>query len=106
MKTSKEFFERIKTDEAFAKEIGEAVQAKRAAGAANYCETVIPVASEYGYEVSKEELDAIYEAQTAEMSEDELGKVAGGTSCFVLTATLLASGIIGVSLLVSEAQQE
>ena len=93
MKTSKEFFERLKTDEAFAKEVGEKIAAKREAGAANYYETIIPVAEELGYEVKKEELDAINEAQNSELSEEELGKVSGGGSCLVLVTIASVLGI-------------
>lgn len=92
MMTSKEFFERIANDEAFAKEVSEAVKAKREAGAANYYETIIPAAAEYGYEISREELDEIYEKETENMSEEELGKVAGGTSCWFL---FVVSSLIG-----------
>ena len=84
MKTAKEFFERIQNDEAFAKEIAEACQAKRDAGATNYYETIIPVAEERGYEVTEENLDSIVENMSSELSEEELGKVAGGTSCIVV----------------------
>ena len=44
MKAAEEFFERLRTDEAFAKEIAEALSAKREAGANSYYDTVIPAA--------------------------------------------------------------
>ena len=91
MKTSKELFERLKTDEAFAKEFNEALVAKREAGAKSYYETFIPAAAERGYELSKEELDAVMNAQDSELSPEELGKVAGGTSCGWIGATVLIS---------------
>ena len=84
MKTAKELFERLKTDEAFAKEFSEALTAKREAGAKSYYETIIPAAEERGYELSKEELDEILKAQDSELSAEELGKVAGGGSCVTL----------------------
>ena len=84
MKTAKELFERLKTDEAFAKEFSEALTAKREAGAKNYYETIIPAAEERGYELSKEELDEILKAQDSELSAEELGKIAGGGSCVTL----------------------
>ena len=52
MKTFKEFIEDLSKDETFAKEINEAVQAKRESGATSYQEAVVPVAAEYGYEFS------------------------------------------------------
>ena len=45
MKTAKELFERLRTDEAFATEFTEALQSKRKAGAKNYYETMIPAAN-------------------------------------------------------------
>ena len=50
MKTFKEFIEDLSKDETFAKEINEAVQAKRESGATSYQEAVVPVAAEYGYD--------------------------------------------------------
>jgi len=90
MKTSKEFFERLQNDESFAKEVAEAVQAKRNAGAADYYETFIPVAADHGYEISNEDLDAIFKDRNTELSEEELGKVAGGTSCTVISSIILS----------------
>lgn len=98
MKTTKEFFERLATDEAFAKDVEETIEAKRKAGASNYYDTLIPIASERGYELSREELDAINAAQAAELSDDELGKVAGGTSCLTaLTVSLFCSSCVGLT---------
>ena len=101
MKTAKELFERLKTDEAFAKEFSEALTAKREAGAKSYYETIIPAAEERGYELSKEELDEILNAQDTELSPDELGKVAGGASCLVAvtaTAILLSIGVVSYDM--------
>ena len=101
MKTAKELFDRLKTDEAFTKEFSEALVAKREAGAKNYYETIIPAAEERGYELSKEELDEILNAQDTELSPDELGKVAGGASCLVAvtaTAILLSVGVVSYDM--------
>ena len=57
MKTSKEFFEKLQNDEAFAQEIGTKVKAKFDAGEKDFKEIMIAIASEYGYEVTGEELD-------------------------------------------------
>ena len=106
MKTAKEFFENLATDEAFARDVEEAIDAKRKAGASNYYDTIIPVAAERGYEISKEELDAINNDQMAELSEDELGKVAGGTSCLTaLTVTLFCSSCVGVTFSIVEIEK-
>ena len=91
MKSSKEFFERLKTDEAFAKEVGEKIQASVEAGETNdYKEILISIAGEYGYELEEDELEELYDKATAEMSEEELGKVAGGTTP-VFAITFVAS---------------
>lgn len=86
MKTSKEFFERLQTDEDFAKEVGEKLKAKVEAGENDYKAIWIPLAAEYGYELTGEELDEM--RAKSELSEEELGKVAGGSSpaCGVVLA--------------------
>ncbi|MBR5088788.1 MAG: hypothetical protein IK093_05120 [Ruminiclostridium sp.] len=85
MKTSKELFERLRSDEAFAKDFSEVLTAKRENGANNCYEAIIPAAAGFGYELTKEELDEIINAQDSELSADELGKAAGGTSCLAAT---------------------
>ena len=81
MKSSKELFEKLSSDKDFYDEFNAALIAKREAGAETYYETLIPTAHDYGYEVTKEEVDAILEKYSDELSEEELGKVSGGTSC-------------------------
>lgn len=98
MKTAKEFFDRMSNDESFATEVTAAVQARREAGAANYYETIIPVAKEHGYEISEEELDSILQPSQEELSEDELGKVAGGTSCWGVATASASIVLISVSV--------
>ena len=101
MKTAKELFERLKTDEAFAKEFSEALTAKREAGAKSYYETIIPVAEERGYMVTKEDIDEMLKVHDEELSPDELGKVAGGASCiavFVGSAFVLSVGVVSYDM--------
>ena len=88
MNTAKEFFDRLKSDEAFAKEVGESILAKQKAGAADIYETIIPVAEDKGCQVTKEDLDKIVEEAPEELSEEELGKVAGGTGCLIATSAI------------------
>jgi len=45
--------------------------------------------------VTREDLDEIYDVQIAEMSEEKLGKVAGGTSCLPATASPVIMTIVG-----------
>lgn len=101
MKTSKEFFERLQNDEAFAKEVGEKAKAVVDAGEQDYKKIWIQIAEEYGYELTYEELDERYRIATAEMSEEELGKVAGGTTplaAFIISAVISGVGSIKASI--------
>ena len=95
MKTSKEFFEKLDNDESFAREIGAKVKAAIDAGETDYKALWIPIAAEYGYELTGEELDARYESAAAELSDEELGKVAGGTTPLLV---ITIGGTIGASL--------
>lgn len=105
MRSSKEFFERLTTDEVFARAVGDAISLRREQGAANYHETIIPVAAEYGYEVTSEELDAINARQMEDLSEEELGKVAGGTSCLTYLA-VISSAAVSIAGLVTLSKLE
>ena len=77
--TAKDFYDKINSDEAFAKEIGDKVKAfvndKEA-----YKKAIASVASEYGYEMTENDLEGIFDYGSSELSLDELEKVAGGTS--------------------------
>ena len=85
MKTAKEFIKKLQNDEAFAKQVNDGIQAKKAAGAKDYTEALIPVAAELGYEITKEQVEAFNASVNESISEEELGKAAGGTSCFTTT---------------------
>ena len=95
MKTAKEFLERLYEDEAFAKEVSDGIQAKKDAGARDYTEALLPVAAELGYEVTAEQVEALRKQQSEVISEEELGKAAGGTSCMTLVATATLASLIG-----------
>ena len=107
MKTTKEFIDRLKTDEAFAKEIAEKSAAQVQSGETkDYKEILIPLGAEYGYELDEDELDDLYEKASGELSEEELGKVAGGTTPFFLylgiSIASAASLSYSISLLITE----
>ena len=108
MKTSKEFFERLLSDEEFSNEVREKVEGKARNGETDYKAIWIPVANEYGYELSGEELSEIYESATAEISDEELGKVAGGSSPLcagaVMTVSILAFTSYVIATVVKEAK--
>ena len=95
MKTAKEFIERLQSDEAFAKAVSDGIQAKKDAGARDYTEALLPVAAELGYEITAEQVEALCERQSEVISEEELGKAAGGTGCLV-AALILASASLGL----------
>lgn len=101
MKTSKEFFERLQADEAFAKETAEKAKAMTEAGKTDYKEIWIPIAAEYGYELSGDELDEMYEKVTAEITDEELGKISGGLTpspLILVTAVVVSGGGLTYSL--------
>ena len=100
MRSSKEFFERLNEDEAFFFFFFAAVQAERDAGAKDYLEAMIPAAARMGYELSEEELTKIMESYQEQLTDEELGKVAGGTSCFMSTVSIT---IISTTILSSVA---
>ena len=79
MKNFGELLEDLKNDAALAGRFTEAVSKKLEAGAQNDLEAVIPTAAEFGYEVKKEELEQYYDSLSDDLSEKELGKIAGGT---------------------------
>ena len=87
MKTAKELMERLLGDEAFAKEINDAVLAKKDANAPDYADAYVAVAAEKGYAITAEQVRRLREKQTEEISEEELGKAAGGTACSWITVT-------------------
>lgn len=96
MKSSKEFFERLSSDEKFANEIAEKAQKKADEGEQDYIALWQSLAAEYDYELTKEELEESKSKASEELSNEELGKVAGGT-----TPILVFSGmsiIIGTSV--------
>ena len=88
MKTAKEFVERLQNDEAFVKAVNDGIEARKNAGAKDYTEALIPVAAELGYEITVEQVEALRKKQSEVISEEELGKVAGGTSCLTAAVVL------------------
>ncbi len=95
MKTSKEFFERLRTDKEFAEKTREAIIAKRKEGATDAYEVLILTAASEGYELTREVLDSY--AKENEISEEELGKIAGGWPCVMASALILVTALISVS---------
>ena len=61
-------------------------------------ETMIPTAEELGYKVTEEELRGFANAGMEQLSEEDMGKVAGGTSCIpaIITAQVLVTTYFGL----------
>ena len=92
MKTAQELIEKIKTDEAFAKEVKAKIKEQKDGGAKNYIEAFGNVAKELGFEVSEEEIKAFRGEQVEELDFEQLDLVAGGgiddyIGCFMHSST-------------------
>ena len=96
MKTAKEYIERMQSDKDFAAQTAEKVKAAKDAGAEDLFAAASAAAKDLGYEISPEQIKEI-SAQSEDISEEELGKVAGGTSCPLLITT-------GVILIITATQ--
>ncbi len=79
MKTFQEFLDRIKSDKEFADKITKILKEKKASSLDGNEDLLITIAAEFGYEVKKEELDESIKEYSSHLSEEELGKVSGGT---------------------------
>lgn len=98
MKDLKEFLEKLNSDAGFAEEVNAACQAKKEAGAEKVEDALMSVAKDLGYEFSAEELKGSMKESLSELSEEEMGKVSGGTldpvtliagtACFVTTVIM------------------
>ena len=77
MKTAKEFIEKMQSDKDFTAQVKEKVKAAKDAGAEDTFAAISTVSKELGYEISPEQLKEI-ENQSEDVSDEELGKVAGG----------------------------
>lgn len=100
MKSAGEFFDRLRNDEAFAKEVSEELKARREGGAGSYYDTFIPTAEKFGYLITKEDIDEMVKSSSEELSEEELGKVAGGASCLAIV-TILTVIVVTASSMVT-----
>ena len=97
MKTAKEYIERMRSDKEFAAQMSEKVKALQEAGEKDVFGAVSKAAKELGYEISPEQVKEINKPNE-DISEEELGKLAGGTSCipFTVSVTVLASVASGI----------
>ncbi len=102
MKTSQEFFERVKKDNAFAEAVNDEIKKKvsddKSSDADFVYSTISQIAQEQGYDVKAEEIAEVRNEALSELSEDELAKVAGGTLPIPLIVTTVLSCITAGSL--------
>ena len=103
MKTAKEYIERMRSDKDFAAQMSKKVKALLDAGEKEPFVAISKAAKELGYEISPEQVREINKPNE-DVSEEELGKLAGGTSCIALTvvvsvtASVAAGGLAVVSI--------
>lgn len=88
MKTAKEYIERLQSDKDFAAQVKEKLKAAKDAGAEDMFAAVSAAAKELGYEISPEQLKELA-SQSEDVSEEELGKVAGGSVCIIFTPSYI-----------------
>lgn len=94
MKTFKDMIEDLQNDEALVEKFNEEIKTRaEAEGTEDLNGIISAAAAELGYEVKKEELDELTEAQKEVLSEEELGKVTGGSSPFCLIPS-----VVGISI--------
>ncbi len=102
VKTSQEFFERVKKDNAFAEAVNDEIKKKvsddKSSDADFVYSTISQIAQEQGYDVKAEEIAEVRNEALSELSEDELAKVAGGTLPIPLIVTTVLSCITAGSL--------
>ena len=98
MKTSKEFLERLQNDESFAIAVNETAKKRLDAGEKDYKSLWKSIAEEHGYMFTDEELEERLKDLSGEMSDEELGKVAGGTTPILYVTSVLT---VGASLVIS-----
>ena len=78
MKTTADFIERLRNDEAFTNEIKEKVSTALENGSTDYTMILIDIGAEYGYEIDGSMITEL-NSDVDVLSEEELGKVSGGT---------------------------
>lgn len=78
MKNTADFMKRLMEDEAFAKEVNDKMKAVIEGDSADKKQALVDIGAEYGYEIAPDDLKEL-SADNDVLSEEELGKVSGGT---------------------------
>ncbi len=101
MKTAKDYIERMRSDKEFVAQMREKIKAAQDAGEKDSFAAVSRAARELGYDVSPEQVREISRLNE-DVSEEELGKIAGGTSCTALISWVSIVSTLSVTVSVSE----
>ncbi len=112
MGSFKDYIEKMKNDEAFAGEVRNAIAGR--VGEKPDIETVdkvsVEVAAEKGFDITVEDLQKYREELSETISEEELGKVAGGFSCgwavFSLAFISMTGLIASMSVIAEPAEED
>lgn len=94
MKTAKEYIERMQADKEFGEQMKQKILAAKQAGAEDLFAAASAAAKELGYDISPEQIRE-FSDQGEDISDEELGKLAGGTSC---TPAIAGLAIFAVSV--------
>ena len=97
MKTAKEYIERMQTDKEFGAQMQQKILAAKQAGAEDLFAAASAAAKELGYDISPEQIRE-FSDQGEDISDEELGKLAGGSSCTSWSLLLVASVSIVASI--------
>lgn len=88
------FLERLQNDPGFAAEVNDAVRAKIGDGQPDIESVraaIAEAANDMGYEMTKQQADDLELIHSGELSEEELGKVAGGCTPLLGIGFILAT---------------
>lgn len=95
MASASELFSRLREDPEFVNGFAAKVKAvmESSEDKDDNVSAIIKTASEYGYEVTPEDIEAQKTQLSEELSEDELGKVAGGSTPVYAIFTIAAVAV-------------
>ncbi len=97
MKTAKEYIERMQTDKEFGAQMQQKILAAKQAGAEDLFAAASAAAKELGYDISPDQIRELGN-QSEDISDEELGKLAGGSSCTSWSLLLIPAVSIVASL--------
>ncbi len=104
MKTAKDFFEDVKSDKDLAAKVGEELKIKLNGKTDDDAVAAIfsEVAADNGYELTPEDFKEYSEDLSTELTDEELGKVSGGSLAFVLTMAVTMVSIFSATITITD----